>query len=305
MAQVEEKAMVGDLHHYVFTLESCGSVSVYIQGELEKNRDGVVFLTVHDVGHSYINMVDFANRPDMEEVRRRCLFIHVVVPGQEPGADPLPENYSFPSLQDLGLNLVTVLDLLRINQVVLLGEGAGGNILLRFALLHPNRTHGLVAVNTKAAASSAKSALDVLKEKVKKNGSQNLQKRNVELYAEVYKNRNEVISTLEKLKVDILLLAGAKNSSVADTENIHRQLKPGICSLIKIEDVNDVLEDAPAKASDAIILFCQGQSLLPTAMRQMSRSNSRTSESSDCGGRKKSMSEYDQPNIRRLSLTSH
>ena len=35
------------------------------------------------------------------------------------------------------------------------------------------------------------------------------------------------------------------------------QLKPGICSIIKIEDVNDVLGDAPVKAADAIILFCQ------------------------------------------------
>ncbi len=32
-------------------------------------------------------------------------------------------------------------------QVVLLGEGAGANILLRFALCHSKRVYGLIAVN--------------------------------------------------------------------------------------------------------------------------------------------------------------
>lgn len=303
---MEKKDLVGDLHHYVFDLENCGSVSVYIQGELEKNRDGVVFLTVHDVGHSYLSMVDFVNRPDMEQVRRRCLFLHVVVPGQEPNANPLNNNFVFPSMQDLGLNLITILDLLRINQVVLLGEGAGANILLRFALYHSKRVYGLIAVNCDAEASSTATFMQTIKGKLKRRGDNSLNKSNVDIYAETFRKRTDLISSLEKLKVDVLLLVGMKSNCITETENIHRQLKPGVCSIIKVEDVNDVLEDAAAKAADAIILFCQGQSLLPTAQRSMSRCNSRSSEGSDCGaGRKKSMSEYDQPNLRRLSLTSN
>lgn len=64
-----------------------------------------------------------------------------------------------------------------------------------------------------------------------------------------------------------------------------------------------MLEDAAAKASDANYSTCQGQSLL-IAQRSMSRSNSRSSIGSGNNGRKKSMSEYDQPNLRRLHLTS-
>jgi len=297
---VEKKDVVGGLHHYVLQLENCGSISVYLQGDLEKHREGVVFLTLHDVGHSYLTMVDFVNNEDMEEIRRRCMFIHVVVPGQEGGAAPLPDNYTFPSMQDLGLNLVTVLDLLRINQVVLLGDGAGANILMRFAICHPTRTHGLVAVNCTAEASLGK-RMNIIKDKIKKSETKSLNKKNVEEYADAYRQRNELLTSLPRLKVDVLLLTGEKSGYTNDTETIHKELKPGICSMIKIEGVSDVLAESVSKAADSIILFCQGQSLLPTAQRKMSRQNSQNSES----GRKKSMSEYDTPNIRRLSLTGH
>ena len=35
------------------------------------------------------------------------------------------------------------------------------------------------------------------------------------------------------------------------------QLRPGICSMIKVEDVADVLTEANVKAAEAILLFCQ------------------------------------------------
>ena len=81
--------------------------------------------------------------------RFRALFIHVSVPGQEPGAENLPGSFKFPKMQvchvkqrqqhrtlkvfsqDLGLNLVSILDNLRIPRVIALGNGAGGNIITR------------------------------------------------------------------------------------------------------------------------------------------------------------------------------
>ena len=47
----------------------------------------------------------------------RALFVHVVMPGQEPGAADLPDNFVFPTMDVIGLNLVTILDHLRIKQV--------------------------------------------------------------------------------------------------------------------------------------------------------------------------------------------
>ena len=34
-------------------------------------------------------------------------------------------------------------------------------------------------------------------------------------------------------------------------------MKPGVCSLIKLDDIEDVLEEAPEKLADSVILFCQ------------------------------------------------
>lgn len=52
----------------------------------------------------------------------------------------------YPSLDDLGSELINILDHLNIPQVVVFGEGAGANIGCRFAIEHPTRVHGLVLV---------------------------------------------------------------------------------------------------------------------------------------------------------------
>ena len=75
--------------------------------------------------------------------------------------------------QSVGLGLVTVLDQLRVQRVVALGDGAGGSIiarystlqystvqysiLIRFGMCHPARVHGVILINT--SASSGASAL--------------------------------------------------------------------------------------------------------------------------------------------------
>jgi len=96
-------------------------------------------------------------------------------------------------------------------------------------------------------------------------------------------------------------VVGAKSKScVLQAERMHQQIEPGLCSIIKVEDVTNPLLEAPEKVSEALILFCQGQGLMPTINRRASR---QLSQGSDGQGRKMSMTDYDIPNIRRLSLT--
>ena len=59
------------------------------------------------------------------------VFVHVVLPGQEPGAQSLDETFKFPTMQEVGEDLSCVLDHLNIPLVTGLGEGAGANILAR------------------------------------------------------------------------------------------------------------------------------------------------------------------------------
>ena len=77
---------------------------------------------------------------------------------------------------------------------------------------------------------------------------------------------------------DTLLISGMKSKSIKDSEEIHKQVgyilkkqninqndffdfmikaKPGLCSLIKVDDVEDVLGESPEKLADSVILFCQ------------------------------------------------
>eukprot|EP00092_Neocalanus_flemingeri_P002791 GFUD01002988.1.p1 GENE.GFUD01002988.1~~GFUD01002988.1.p1 ORF type:complete len:301 (-),score=93.37 GFUD01002988.1:107-1009(-) len=295
------------LKHHVVNLDNCGPVSVFLQGDLEKQRDGAVFLTVHDVGSSYTSWVHWVMDISMEEVRKRSLFLHVSLPGQEHGAEDLPQEFAFPKMQELGLNLVTVLDHLRISRVVGLGDGAGANIITRFGMCHPSRVHGLVAINSTASASLGR-FMDSLKEKMKvfrTDEKKILNEKNVSKFAEAYKRRTEILPEMnKKIIFDVLLLAGTQSKYVGDTEAIHKQLSPGLCSMIKVEDVSEPLQETPGKTAEAVLLFCQGLCLLP-AVPQVSRTARQTSSGNqeENSNAALSMRDYDRPNIRRLSLT--
>ena len=55
-------------------------------------------------------------------------------------------------------------------------------------------------------------------------------------------------------------------------------MAPGLCSIIKVEEVREPLLEAPEKVSERLVLFCQGQGLLPTINRRASRQGSQNSE---------------------------
>lgn len=305
------------LHHHVVPLEGCGSVSVFVQGDLDKLREGYVFLTLHDVGANHQSWVNFSKHPSMSEITGRCLFLHVDLPGQEPGAKDLSADFSYPTMQNLGTNLLTVLDQLRVSRVVGLGMGAGGNIMARFAMMHPGRCHGVVLLNTTSSVSSMikqikdkvnplKSSSSSNSEALNSNRSQDMNKQNVERYTDAFKKRAEFLSTLNaRIKIDVLMLCGQKSKYINDADAMQMEMKPGTASLIKLEDICDPLNEAPDKTAESILLFCQGLGLLPAINRRNSRSNSTCSSDGEGNTRRMSMEQYDVPNIRRLSLTAN
>jgi len=284
--------MENTLKHHVMDLEACGPVSVYLQGDEKKLKDGVVFLTVHDVGATYQSWLDFTTHSCMEDASSRAVFLHVVVPGQEPGA---PDLANFPRMAELGVALVTILDHLRVPRVVGLGDGAGANIITRFGMMHPSRCHGILTINNTASASSGR-FMDRMKEKMnafkQKNKDSQLNERNVSKFAEAYKQRTEILTELnKKIKIDVLLIAGMKSKYVGDTEAIHREMTPGLCSMIKIEEVVEPMSETPGKVAEAVLLFCQGMCLLPTVeatrARRLSRQESLGSQDGDDTPRRK------------------
>jgi len=287
------------LRKYVLDLESCGPTEVFMEGEEKLLKEGMVFLTVHDVGSSFQTIVNFSHTSAMEEIRQKSVFLHVSVPGQEPQAKDLPKDFAFPTMAQLGVALVTILDQLRVHRVVGIGDGAGANVITRFAMMHPSRCHGIITINNTATTSH--DFMERLKEKMnRKHKETSLNERNVTMFSEAFKKRKEILSELNtRIKSDMLLMAGTKSKYVTDTETIHRDLTPGLCSMIKVEDVVDPLQEAPWKVAEALLLFCQGMSLLPTVARRMSMSRQETAPSIDTSQRASCQSDCRQESGKR------
>ncbi|XP_059061396.1 uncharacterized protein ZK1073.1 [Achroia grisella] len=316
---------------YVVSTDRSGDIHVHVQGDLSQQDKRCVFLTVHDLGTNHTSMVDFVTCPAMSEIKERSCFIHVDVPGHEENSPDLPDSYQFPSLQTLGEDIITVLDFLHVRYAVGLGEGAGANVLARCGLAHPRRLLGLILVNCTASTSSVSDAFrsrfsrwkgtDISQSEedfliYHKFGHQissdsfeagerdrmlteyrsrlrgNLNTHNIKQYVKAFINRKDLL--LKGCQPDILLITGMLSPYSGVVEKMYKELDKEKVTILKVDRVGDVLAEAPAKVSQSLLLFCQGQGLLtslppPGIERRMSRAMS--------------MEEYDKPNIRRLSLT--
>ncbi|CAF0954406.1 unnamed protein product [Adineta steineri] len=119
--------------------------TVWVQDDTGNNAKCYV-MTIHDLGCSHSIFTEFVSQPEMRALKQRIVWIHVDLPGQED--DALPLNIEkYPSLDDVGSELVNILDFLNVPQAVVFGEGAGANIGCRFAIEHPSRVHGVVCIH--------------------------------------------------------------------------------------------------------------------------------------------------------------
>ncbi|XP_046998830.1 uncharacterized protein ZK1073.1 isoform X1 [Schistocerca americana] len=287
---------------YIVTTERSGDLHVYVQGDLNQQAKKAVFLTVHDLGCNHTSFHDFVNHPCMSEIKERSVFIHIDVPGHEDNAPNLPEGFQFPSLQQLGEDLVTVLDFLHVKYVIGLGEGAGANVLARFGLAYPARALGLILIN---CTGSAASVLDNFKNKfVNWKGDAGVSQSAEEylifhkfghlmseqLVNETNPDKEKVMQEfqarlrgtinnknlklyvnaflgrkdlpLKNCQTDVLLITGMLSSYASVVEKLHRDLDKAKATLLKVERAGDVLLEAPHKVAQSILLFCKGQGLL-------------------------------------------
>ena len=87
-------------------MELCHDFFFKFQGDLEeahKDKDHkCVFLTVHDVGTNHSIWEHLIDHETFEAIKKRAIFVHVDVPGQEDHAENLPNDFHFPTMQHLG-----------------------------------------------------------------------------------------------------------------------------------------------------------------------------------------------------------
>ncbi|XP_070493095.1 uncharacterized protein ZK1073.1 isoform X5 [Chironomus tepperi] len=289
---------------YAISTDKSGELIITVQGDLTQQEKRAVFLTVHDLGCNHASFQDFVNSPCMTEIKERSCFIHVDVPGHADNSGALSDNFTFPSLQTLGEDLVTVLDYLHVKYVIGLGEGAGANVLARFGLKHPSRCLGLILINCTGSAATVletfktkfiswkgdevgQGAEDFLlyhkfghafneqlvgdnpdKEKIVQDFSSRLHStlnsKNVKQYVKAFMTRKDL--PLKSCKVDILLITGMLSPYSTVVEKLHKDTDKEKVTMMKIERAGDVLADAPAKVAQSILLFCKGQGLLTSVV---------------------------------------
>ncbi|XP_020717678.1 protein NDRG3 isoform X3 [Ceratitis capitata] len=121
-----------------------GDVHVAIQGDNTKPA----ILTYHDLGLNYVtSFAGFFNFPPMRGLLENFCVYHVTAPGQEEGAPTLPEDYIYPTMDELAAQLVYVMSHFGLKSVIGFGVGAGANILARFAHSNPDKVGALVLIN--------------------------------------------------------------------------------------------------------------------------------------------------------------
>lgn len=121
-----------------------GNIVVAVQG----NRNKPAILTYHDLGLNYLsNFQAFFNYIDMRALVENFCVYHVTAPGQEEGAGIFPEDYVYPSMDELAEQISQVTRHFNLKQFIGFGVGAGANILCRYTLNHPEMVSALCLIN--------------------------------------------------------------------------------------------------------------------------------------------------------------
>ncbi|KAH7676186.1 Ndr, partial [Aphelenchoides avenae] len=225
------------------------SFNVYVQGSLLGGQGKTVFLTVHDVGTNHESLTNFVNHPSMRDVKSNSVFLHVCIPGQEDHARDFTDE--FPSLEQLGDELIAVLEWFEVRNCVAIGVGAGAYIVSQFAATYPNHILGLALVDFISQAH--------------KKGTLSLNAANVSKYLHSYKKSADAFAHLAPCigPIDALLAVGANAPHASSVHNICQHMNKQNTTLLVVDGVLDVMTEAPGKLARGLILMCKGCGLLP------------------------------------------
>ncbi|XP_055858709.1 protein NDRG3 isoform X4 [Episyrphus balteatus] len=290
-----------------------GEIQVAIQGDPKKSA----ILTYHDLGLNYATSFSgFFNYPEMREILNNFCVYHVTAPGQEDGAPTLPEDYVYPTMDELAAQLLFVMSHFNLKIFIGFGVGAGANILARFALQNPQKVAGLCLINCVSTTSGwiewgyqsfnarflrtkgmTQGVVDYLMwhhfgrnpeernhdlvQMYKHHFENNVNPTNLAMFINAYISRNDLNITrsppptpgqqaaITTLKMTVMNITGALSPHVEDTITLNTRLDPATSTWMKISDCAMVLEEQPAKVSEAFRLFLQGEGYAVGALQSM------------------------------------
>lgn len=282
--------------------EQFGDFYCYVQGDPAHKQHIVV--TFHDIGLNHTSWVKFVGHKDMGVIVGKACFIHINAPGQQDNADDLPQSYRYPSMEELAKEIPNILKELGVpekKEIIGLGEGAGANVLLRFALKCPKRVLALCLLECTTTSAgfaewgSEKVASWQLKHghkmtanaekyilwhhlgrqshspdyvEIVKQYHDNLYKimnaQNLGLFIDAFVNRKNINHDVKDFNLPVLLVTGSKSPHVHEVEKIYEMLPSKKNSNILVaKDVGgDIKEEEPAKLVESLLLFLQGVGIM-------------------------------------------
>ncbi|GBP48339.1 Protein NDRG3 [Eumeta japonica] len=269
-----------------------GDLLVAVRGDRSKRA----IITYHDLGLNYVsNFQAFFNYTDMRTLVEKFCIYHINAPGQEEGAPSLPEDYVYPSMEELAHQIGHVLCHFGIKSFIGFGVGAGANILTRFAIENPQKVDALVLINCTSTQAGwtewlyqkintrqlrsngmTQGALDYLMwhhfgrssedrnhdlARVYKDCFANVNPINLSMLIDAYIRRSDLGISRDNntIKVAVLNVTGALSPHVDDTVTFNGRLDPKKTSWLNISDSGMVLEEQPGKIAEAFKLFLQGE----------------------------------------------
>ncbi|XP_063392912.1 protein NDRG3 isoform X3 [Cydia fagiglandana] len=269
-----------------------GDILVAVQGD----RNKPAIFTYHDLGLNYICFQPFFNFVDMRALLENFCVYHINAPGQEEGAHSLPEDYIYPTMDELANQLNYVLGHFGIKSFIGFGVGAGANIFARFALAYPQKVDALALINCTSnqsgwiewayqkmntrslrARGMTQNVLDYLMwhhfgkfpeernhdltQMYRMHFNRNVNPTNLSLFIDSYLRRTDlgISRDAETIKAPVLNITGALSPHVEDTVTFNGRLHPNNSTWMKISDCGMVLEEQPGKISEAFRLFLQGE----------------------------------------------
>ena len=130
-----------------------GNITVAIQGNI--NRKGTPMVTLHDIGQNHVKcfqsyFCSYQTKP----LLKHFTIYHINFPGQEEGADDLPDNYDYPTMEEMSDVVREVVDYFGLKEIVGFGVGAGANVFARLALKAPQLAECLILVNGTCGAAT-------------------------------------------------------------------------------------------------------------------------------------------------------
>lgn len=120
--------------------------NVTIVGDIKSAS--AVLLTYHDIGLNhrwcFNRLINLMNGVGM---LTSLAVVHIDAPGHEDGSVPLETSTTSLSLEMLAQQLNKVVVDIGVDKFIGLGIGAGANVLLRYASIHPSKVRGLILAN--------------------------------------------------------------------------------------------------------------------------------------------------------------